>query len=131
MDENLATLLPKSLSELSNYIGYETCLKLVEIAGGSKIYVAKSINPCSKLATLGLEAVRQIVDIYGGSFINIPVASKLKKHQRNREIAELRKTLSVQEIAKLYQLTERQVWTILKKLKQESDATTFDGQLAA
>lgn len=109
--------LPGSLSEIKEVIGLDATINLVRAFGGTRIYVPAKMGPGHKLiAALGEEASTALSKRFKGEEIAVPRAAKALKAVRDREMCILYDTgTSVPNLAKKFQLTERQVYTILSK----------------
>jgi Mor family transcriptional regulator len=120
ISDRVVAMLPDSLKELAEVIGVDACLVLVEMFGGSRLYVPKSVGEEHRLWCLGNEVLKNLIAIFGGNFLQIPRAARLKKWERNQKIAEAHQNRSIAKIAKEFDLTERQVWAILRKMRNDA-----------
>jgi Mor family transcriptional regulator len=126
--EQALMMLPSSLKELAEVIGIDACLILVDEFGGSRLYIPKSaVFESHRLSCLGTEAFNALIRTLGGNLLQIPCAASWKKWIRNNEIVEACQGSSVPKVAREFKLTERQVWAILKKMR--NDATEVNGEL--
>jgi hypothetical protein len=66
---------PAELSWLSDAIGADATLKLIELHGGRRVYIPKAPNQGSQIARdIGLPAAQALAIIRGGEDIKVPLA---------------------------------------------------------
>ena len=107
--------LPESLREIMEIIGQPGTMKLVEQYGGTRIFIPSRVRAQHKLANLlGLEQARRLCHHFGGETLCIARSARAKLQERNREIVRRYDAgEAVRSLAIAYQLTERQIYTIL------------------
>ncbi|MBA3009748.1 MAG: hypothetical protein KKF12_12130 [Proteobacteria bacterium] len=73
--------------------------------------------------TLGLEATKKVVEIFGGDSVYVPKAESVIRMGRDRKIyrEHKEKRISYQELAARYNLTTRHVRAIIKEQKKIGD----------
>jgi Mor family transcriptional regulator len=107
--------LPASLDPYVELLGLDLVLLLVEHFGGTRIYVPKRVDEKHRLVeAIGLGGALKLVQSCGGEQILVPKAGGLMRDKRNREIIHRYDSGdSVRVLAKAYNLTDRQIYTIL------------------
>ncbi len=100
---------PVELTPIVTVIGVDATYRLVAGLGGLRIKVPSRARAGSALArTIGAEALRHLVEVYGGNFINVPLC----KVWRVR-VLRVRDHLSYSEIARALHMTESTVYRYL------------------
>ncbi|WP_036203995.1 hypothetical protein [Marinobacter sp. MCTG268] len=101
----------------------ETAIRLALAAGGRDVWVPMTTSRTSSLRSMMDEAdVEVLCNIYRGCRIKVPTLSPLKNALRRRRIAALRRDgWKLNELAELFQLTDRQILNILKKHREEQE----------
>lgn len=99
----------------------ETAIRLVMVAGGRDVWAPMTKSRKSSLRSMVDESdVEVLCNIYRGCRIKVPTLSSLKHTLRGRRIAALRRDgWKLNELAELFQLTDRQIMKILKKHREE------------
>jgi hypothetical protein len=65
---------PAELAYLTDIIGLDATLRLIETAGGTRIYLARDLNQGSKLAIdIGWDAARLLTDAFKGEPLKVPL----------------------------------------------------------
>ncbi len=111
--------LPSVLQEIAEVIGDELIMKLVDHFGGIRIYVPthpRKVRPSHPLAVaIGLDHARQLTEAFAGEELSIPRVAAGLRAVRNAEIHRLHNedNWPAWRIARKFQLTERQVYSIL------------------
>lgn len=107
-------LLPGSLLRLAEYCGDDVMWAVWEHYAGCTVYVPRTVEAHHPLrALLGAKAWR-LAEAFGGEFLTIPRAEAARRAVRDARMRQDRKTgAPLCELARRYQLTERQVSTIL------------------
>lgn len=108
-------MLPASLTEVAEAVGLSAALALVLHAGGTRVYVPEELEPEHRLVGwLGIEAAQCLADRFGGETLDVPRCQAGARAVRDRRIREQRRAgTSIRDLALRYQLTERQVYTII------------------
>lgn len=111
--------LPKKMEELKDVIGRTATLKMVDNFGGLSLFIPIKIKPNSRIhVAIGPEKAELLSGYYGGCQIHIPKLDSLKRSVRDSEIVHKRKNgFSVAELSRGYDLTQRQIYSILKVTK--------------
>lgn len=130
MDNDLSHL-PGSVQKLIALIGLPLTLRMVDVFGGTTLYLYRSDACVEKLsAVVGLDAAQKIIKFFGNTPVTIATCRNALVLIRNRDILATfdRLTLkegksargAVQQIVLDYtpQLHERTIWRILKKTGQ-------------
>jgi hypothetical protein len=117
------TILPASLEEVVEAIGEAATIKLVESFGGTtkRLPAKRNCVAGNELAkVIGVEALRQLVNKLGGArYVYLPRCVDGLRKQRDQQIVERSKTEPVEKLARDYNLSDRQIWTILKKTEMD------------
>ena len=102
------------LEELVSLIGKDAAAKLIDIFGGTRLYVPHSPHDDDLLTgSLGAEAALKLASIYGGDRIEVPNPTP-----RRARILELRETgCSVDAIARTLGCTRRRVFQVLAEAR--------------
>lgn len=112
---------------LLQLIGIDNVTRLAREFGGHRLYIPKSNSPRAQRfrELIGSEAYDRLSQTCQGCFIWIPTQrkpgprlSRLDCQQRNDEIQKL-SHLSRRELARRYQITEAQIYAVLKKSVSE------------
>ncbi|WP_235726579.1 Mor transcription activator family protein [Methylocaldum szegediense] len=121
-------MLPDSLKALREHLSLKQILRLVEEFGGSKVYIpdadSSNIEQSALAQALGLEIAQALATSdYRGGYFWVPKADGLARAVRNIEIARLRKEgASIASLSRLFRLTDRQVYGVLKAAKHQEAA---------
>jgi hypothetical protein len=109
--------LPASMVEIKEVVGLQGAIKLLSSYGGTRLFIPRRLKAQHKLANLlGLEAARKMSAYFGGETLTIVRGSQAKKAIRNREIIHrYDQGEKVPMLALAFELTERQIYTILSK----------------
>lgn len=112
-------LLPGTLRELAEQCGSDVALRLLGEYGGCHVVVPREIHPDHPIALrLGLQAARAICRTYAGEILTIPKADEARRHIRNQAIrTHRREGVSLRDLARMFDLTERQICTITRPLR--------------
>ena len=112
-------LLPGTLRELAEQCGSDVALRLLGEYGGCHVVVPREIHPDHPIALrLGLQAARAICRTYGGEILTIPKGDSARRHIRNESNRHHRRAgSSLRDLARQFNLTERQVCTITRPLR--------------
>jgi Homeodomain-like domain len=102
------------LDELTNEIGADAAARLIDIFGGTRLYVPQSPDEDDLLtASLGHEAALKLARVYGGDRTEVPNPTP-----RRARIIELRETgCSVDAIARKLGCTRRRVFQVLAEAR--------------
>jgi hypothetical protein len=102
------------LQELVDLIGQDAAAKLIDIFGGTRLYIPHSPQDDDLLTgSLGSEAALKLARIYGGDRIEVPNPTP-----RRARILELRETgCSIDAIARNLGCTRRRVFQVLAEAR--------------
>jgi hypothetical protein len=105
---------PSMLDELVGLIGKDAAAKLIDIFGGTRLYIPHSPQDDDLLSgSLGPEAALKLARIYGGDRIEVPNPTP-----RRARILELRETgCSIDAIARNLGCTRRRVFQVLAEAR--------------
>lgn len=112
---------------LQSLIGFENVTRLALQFGGHRLYIPKSNSPRAQMfrELIGGDAYDRLRQVCQGCFIWIPTQrkpgprlSRMDCQTRNSEIQSL-SHLSRRELARRYQITEAQIYAVLKKRPSE------------
>ncbi|MSS23131.1 Mor transcription activator family protein [[Clostridium] innocuum] len=78
---------------------------------------------------LGLSKYKDLVRFYGGTSVYIPKADNIKILKRNEQIIEDFNGYNFRTLALRYNLTERQIRSIVKDVTEEKKNAPVEGQL--
>lgn len=121
-DEIDINILPGVLREMTGLIGLPATMQIVQRHGGTRLWVPaliETLAPDHKLVKLvGMAAARTLSEQYGGETLEIPKAERALRAIRDKAIREQWPAKSQSQLATEYNLTERQVRTILSSIEQ-------------
>lgn len=131
--EDVRHLLPDMAQLIASLIGLPKALKLIEAWGGTTFPVSKNkrrdgqIRYAALAEVVGVDAADTLTRHFGGEVLAIPRCAAALREVRDRMIrAEFDQETrahpavhAVSLLARRYQMTERNVWMLLKK----ADAT--------
>jgi hypothetical protein len=114
---------------LADLIGRESLEKLAQKYGGTRLYVPIGRRSSDRLDQLNLligsEATEKLQQFYRGQTVDVPNLkspqirdSPLARRDRNRAIREYLMLYSCRQTALKFGLTERQVFNILRFIRQ-------------
>jgi hypothetical protein len=107
-----------TLEDVCDAVGYRATRVIATWFAGRRFYVPLHVRQDHPLVQLlGLEAFRELVEAYGGDWVEVPTANDDQVFRRNREIAEqLALGLTAGEVAERHGLTRRRVEQIRREL---------------
>lgn len=106
------------LGQLVELVGLPAALRLVQRFGGTCVYVPHEsrVKPHSQLAqAIGLEAARRLSTVWPQAHIMVPRGAAYLQRQRDLAILEDAEALSVSQLARKYEMTERNVYFVLER----------------
>jgi len=106
------------LHKIIEAIGEPATMKLVEKFGGTRIYLPlpKSIDKENEIAkAIGVEAARTLACLWPQEQINIPTATRYRRAIVKSEVRRDRDSLTVSQLARKYETTERNVYRMLSE----------------
>lgn len=118
---------PESVADLVQAIGFTAALRLIEFFPGTRIRPPKvdKLHRAHRLVrVLGYEAARALSRLAEGVKIEVPRGAAAFRRARNRAMKRDEQTMSQPQIALKYDLTQRQVRTILNGLHEDGDTRT-------
>lgn len=134
VNELLPELLPDVVVDISNLIGYETTLKLVQAFGGVDFPMPKgevSSAAMDKLiAAIGEDAARKLMQAFGGDDVYIPRCHVALIQLRNQEFRQKvmmmvargeTQTAAIHLYAPQYGFTERWAYKVLRAESKRAD----------
>jgi Mor family transcriptional regulator len=106
------------LIDIIKAVGLPAAMKLVEHFGGTRIYIplAENVETDNDVAkVIGLEATKKLAAIWGGRYgrPSIPLASRHYRDLVKSEIQRDSAAMTVPELARKYQTTERNIYRYL------------------
>ena len=128
--EDLKALLPESILEIAEIIGYPATLKLVEALGGVSFPFSKGVSVLGKarvdmlIQAVGQEAADKLMAHFGGEDLFIPRCAVAFREARNQrfiaELNDLRSTgtsvlMALSMLCPRYGFTDRFAWDLLNK----------------
>lgn len=140
--EDVQHLLPEMAQLIADLIGLPKALKLIETWGGTTFPISKNKRRDGQIRyealaeVVGVEAANILTGHFGGEVLAIPRCAVAMREVRDRMIraefdaltCEHPAVHAVNQLARKYQMTERNVWMVLKKSDQVTDvkqATLF------
>ena len=92
-------------------------MQIVKEHGGTRLFIPKNMNAQHRLANLlGIEQARLLSSHFGGESLNIPRMAGAKRANRNQEIIRRYDAGDpVRVLARAFELTDRQIYSILGK----------------
>ena len=113
-------LPPFFMHELGGVISMRGLLCLVNNFGGEHLYIPQTASRARKLAgVLSPNDYKALCARYGGNVLKVPMAAKLKKLKRDKEIVAMKRAgASHLSIAKKFGIRDRTVYRILKEMKK-------------
>lgn len=135
-------LLPEMAQLIARLIGLPKSLKLIEAWGGTTFPVSKNVRRDGQIRfealaeVIGIEAAQILTFHFGGEVLAIPrcavamreVRDRMLRHDFDQETQEHPAVHVVTQLARRYQMTERNVWRLLKqtdKAKEVRQAVLF------
>lgn len=125
--------LPPLLRDMAKQIGLSATLRVVELYGGSDLFIPKRFDREHALvAAIGLEACEQLSLSYDSTTLYIPRCSRAIRAARDYEINEryLSEQIDQRQLAKMYDLSVRQIRTIVNSPLSLTRDQAPDAQLA-
>ncbi|MBF0192992.1 MAG: hypothetical protein HQL71_00480 [Magnetococcales bacterium] len=112
-----SVVLPESMVEIKSIVGVQGVLTLLNECGGTRLFIPRKLKAKHKLIVLlGQEAAQKMSAYFGGETLTIVRGSKANKSLRNCEIINRYDNGDkVPKLAIAYELTERQIYSILSK----------------
>lgn len=109
--------LPPIVAEMRRLIGIRATLALVRAYGGQSLYVPEQYDETHPLTRIvGHENAVALMQHFGRERIYVPQCRLALNVQRNIEISRRYEGgTSVRELAQEHGLSERQIWSILKR----------------
>lgn len=134
--EAVQHLLPEIVQLIASLIGLPRALKLIEAWGGTTFPFSKNQRRQGQIRyealaeVVGVDAADILTQHFGGEVLAIPRCSAALRAMRNQQIRDSFDTLTrhhpashvVHQLARQYQITERQVWSILKTATDQAPA---------
>lgn len=133
--EDVQHLLPEMAQLIADLIGLPKALKLIEAWGGTTFPISKNkrregqIRYEALAEVVGVDAANMLTRHFGGEVLSIPRCAVAMREVRDRmiraefdqETREHPAVHAVNQLARRYQMTERNVWMVLKKADQVSE----------
>ena len=108
--------LPFGTQDFLKYLGDELAFKLMEAKGGRYINVPTQYIDGKDYAVLGFltdDELKLLIKCYAGENLLVPKYDKIAKQVRDGRIRTLRaEGKTINELAEMFKLTERQIYTI-------------------
>lgn len=120
-DEQVLSSLPMSVREMVDHLGLSTALTIVRLYGGTTWRVPLGVREDGAVITrlkehLGEDAAQRLVACYGGEHLTVARCAQALRDARDKNIQrDYDNGRPVSALSREYSLTERQVWTILKR----------------
>lgn len=110
------------LFDIIRAIGLGAAMKLVERFGGVRIYLPlpQNIGPENEVAAaIGVEAARKLAALWAQERPSIPLARRHLRTIVKDEIRREKGTLTVPELARKFETTERNIYRYLAEADEE------------
>ncbi len=121
----LAEDLPEGIADLVQAIGFAATLKLIEHYPGIRLRPPKEDRLHAEhrlVKAIGYEAACALARLSDGLKFEVPRGKRAILRARNRVMVRESETMSQPQLALKYQLTQRQVRTILNGFDEDTDA---------
>lgn len=107
--------LNPELAQIADIVGRDKALRIAGIYGDKNLYVPQVVPVGHKLTEiLGLELAQALSREFGGIVLKIPTCRHIERRHRDDSIVRLFIAgYSVEELAELFQITERAVFLIV------------------
>lgn len=120
--------LPASLDEVVEVIGESLTLHLINAYGGTtqRLPAIRNATDDHEFAkVIGKDKLHQLINAIGASrYVYIPRCADGLRQKRDREIVKrFTESDTVEQLAREYGLSDRQVWNILKKTEMDDGQT--------
>lgn len=114
------------LGKLVELIGMTAARRLMEQFGGTEIYVphASRVKPHGKLAqAIGFKSVKRLASMWPQSHVLVPRGRGVMRLTRRRDLAILEDhtTLTAPQLARKYEMTLRNVYSVLQRGREGLD----------
>lgn len=118
--DEIIGLMPINFVFITKLIGIPQALNMIDAYGGTELFIpskqALGIN--HEIAQIiGLNKLQLLASQCGNTYIEIPMGTPITIAMRNRMIKEHAKKESKSQLARRFQLTKRQIRTIVNKDK--------------
>lgn len=102
------------LAQIADIVGRDKALRIAGIYGDKNLYIPQVMTLAHRLTEiLGLELANALSREFGGIVLKIPTCRHIERRHRNESIVRLFIAgHSVEELAALFQITERAVFLI-------------------
>ncbi|WP_434777670.1 Mor transcription activator family protein [Neisseria sp. Ec49-e6-T10] len=138
--ERVQHLLPDSVKDLAQIIGFEKTYLLIKHLGGTTFPVSKNMH---KNGVIRYEMIAEIIGVtaadiltnhYGGDTVYIPrcfealteVCHRVIRARFDRETKDVPAIYVVADLAREYEVSDRHVWRILKEGDREDNSVIQD-----
>lgn len=111
--------------EMAQAIGQDAAAALVEHFGGTSLYVPRSVADDHPICrSLGRQNADRVVAWAGGGTLPVPKGGNLQALYESIARARAEDRQTVAQIARAHNLSERQVYRILRKARSDAAAAT-------
>lgn len=124
----LRDLLPDTVIDIIEVIGYEATRRLIENLGGNDFEIphGKTLSARRRrlIDAIGNEAAHELMDVYGGASVYIPRCTAALTALRNQQFRTAvamemdlgsSQVMAIQKLAPVYGFTERWAYEILRE----------------
>ncbi len=137
-ENSLYELMPESIQHLVDVIGMSATLALIEAFGGLDYHMPKSMqadNARRLINVVGRLATAKLIHTYGGERVYINRCESLRLMLRNQAFFNavlskmemgMSQTRAIQEIAPMFDITERYAYELLKQQQTPEPKYLFD-----
>ncbi|MEN2427238.1 Mor transcription activator family protein [Chromobacterium vaccinii] len=129
-------LLPEMAQLIATLIGLPKALRLIEAWGGTTFPISKNKRRDGQIRyealaeVVGVEAADIMTRHFGGEVLSIPrcalalreIRDRMLRYDFDTETKLVSTTCAVSQLAKKYNMTERNVWFILKRYDKRNTA---------
>lgn len=110
----------RPIDSIAESAGLETAEKIVSEFGGTRIYIPKKLTPEHELCALvGFEKALVICSCFCGERVDIPLRYRTMEEIHRLVPMLLKKGYKIRRIARMVGMSERTVFRILRKHKEE------------
>lgn len=134
--ENVAELLPETVQQMVDLVGFPTVEKIITNFGGATFRFTDGVHYFPKLkALIGLESAVKLREVFRGEWVYIPRCETALRVLRNYRFKadfdcltqHLNKSgrMAMLELCPKYQLSDRSGWEIVAQVRNPKESSNF------